>query len=195
VPYTRKRAPHGEQRNMLWRAAQNARPALLHIRLERIPPAVLAIADQVIDLSAGDGDVARRPLGSSRVPALDPLAFIRAAKPRTSSLSLFFPCYFRCTSATSTVAKKGRRFTQLGSLTSLAGLVREAATIYKGMKAGTVDHADGRSLVWVLAQMRGMIEAMALERIEARLAEMEQGPLGRLDRGENYGHASANRIH
>ena len=40
-------------------------------------------------------------------------------------------------------------------------------------------HDEGRSLVWVLSQMRAMVEAQSLERIEARLAEIEQNPLAR----------------
>src|SRR5262245_65502107 len=58
-------------------------------------------------------------------------------------------------------------------LTSLAGLITEAARIYRKMKAGKIKHEEGRSLVWVLAQMRGMVEAQALERIEGRLSELQ----------------------
>jgi hypothetical protein len=35
-----------------------------------------------------------------------------------------------------------------------------------------MDHEKGRSLVWVLGQMRAMLEAQALERIEAKLNEL-----------------------
>jgi hypothetical protein len=40
------------------------------------------------------------------------------------------------------------------------------------MRGGKMDHEKGRSLVWVLSQMRAMVEAQALERIEARLEQM-----------------------
>ena len=34
-----------------------------------------------------------------------------------------------------------------------------AGSIYRQMKAGTLEHEKGRSLVWVLSQMRAMLEA------------------------------------
>jgi hypothetical protein len=58
-------------------------------------------------------------------------------------------------------------------LTSLAGVLTEAARIYRKMKAGKINHEEGRSLVWVLSQMRAMVEAQALERIEGRLRELQ----------------------
>jgi hypothetical protein len=54
-------------------------------------------------------------------------------------------------------------------LTTLSGLLTEASRIYRKMKAEKLDHDKGRSLVWVLAQMRAMVEAQHLERIEAKL--------------------------
>ena len=39
-------------------------------------------------------------------------------------------------------------------LASLGGLLKESGRIYRKMKTGTLDHDKGRSLVWVLAQMR-----------------------------------------
>jgi len=41
------------------------------------------------------------------------------------------------------------------------------------MKAGRLDHETGRSLVWCLGQMRGMVEARHLERIEAKLNQLQ----------------------
>jgi len=35
-----------------------------------------------------------------------------------------------------------------------------------------LDHAEARSLVWMLSQMRGMVETQALERLEQRLEEL-----------------------
>jgi hypothetical protein len=35
-----------------------------------------------------------------------------------------------------------------------------------------MDHENGRSLVWVLAQMRAMGEEQALEKIEIQLAQL-----------------------
>jgi hypothetical protein len=37
------------------------------------------------------------------------------------------------------------------------------------MKAGKMDHAEGRSLIWSLSQIRPMLEAQQLELIEQRL--------------------------
>jgi len=47
-------------------------------------------------------------------------------------------------------------------LTTLSGLLTEASRVYRKMKAGKLDHDNGRSLVWVLAQMRAMVEAQHL---------------------------------
>jgi hypothetical protein len=40
------------------------------------------------------------------------------------------------------------------------------------MRDKKLDHAEGRSLVWVLSQMRAMVETQALERLEQRLDEL-----------------------
>jgi hypothetical protein len=77
------------------------------------------------------------------------------------------------------------------ALTSLSGCITECARIYKAMKRGKMDHSEGRSLVWVLAQLRAMLESQALERIETRLAEMErQNPYARYE-GDQSGYAKA----
>ena len=60
---------------------------------------------------------------------------------------------------------KERRYKR--PLSTLGGLISETARIYRKMKAGKLDHDVGRSLVWVLAQQRAMLEAEALERIGA----------------------------
>ena len=58
-------------------------------------------------------------------------------------------------------------------LTTLSGLLTEASRIYRNMKAGRLDRETGRSLVWCLGQMRGMVEARHLERIEGKLNELQ----------------------
>jgi hypothetical protein len=61
------------------------------------------------------------------------------------------------------------------------------------MRRGKMDHGEGRSLVWVLAQLRAMVEAEALERIEGRLAEMErQNPYARFE-GDSIGYQATTR--
>ena len=54
-------------------------------------------------------------------------------------------------------------------LTTLPGLIREAGRVYRQMRNGTLHHDKGRSLIWSLSQIRPMLEAQMLERIEARL--------------------------
>ena len=59
------------------------------------------------------------------------------------------------------------------TLSSLAGLVKEAGIVYRLMRADRLDHDKGRSLVWVLSQIRAMLEAQHLERIEAKLNQLQ----------------------
>ena len=72
------------------------------------------------------------------------------------------------TKATPRIIKRRR-----DPLTSLSGLLTEASRVYRRMKVGKLDHDKGRSLVWVLAQMRAMVENQHLERIEAKLNQMQ----------------------
>jgi hypothetical protein len=63
------------------------------------------------------------------------------------------------------------------------------------MKAGKMDHAEGRSLIWSLSQIRPMIEAQQLELIEQRLNALGEsvrlGPLLEHRREELNGHEAA----
>jgi hypothetical protein len=68
-------------------------------------------------------------------------------------------------------SKSGRKIVRL-PLTSLSGLIKEAGRVYRRMKDGKMEHEEGRSLVWVLDRIRGMLEAQALERLEAKLDEL-----------------------
>jgi hypothetical protein len=56
------------------------------------------------------------------------------------------------------------------------------------MRDDKLDHAKGRSLVWVLAQMRAMVETQALERLEQRLDELAPSIEGKAN-----GYSTANR--
>jgi hypothetical protein len=69
------------------------------------------------------------------------------------------------------------------SLASLGGIVGEMSKIYREMKSGKRDHKEGRSLVWVLSELRAAVEAQALESIEARLAELGEAVDIGSDRG------------
>ena len=68
-------------------------------------------------------------------------------------------------------SKKERVYVRL-PLTSLSGLIKEAGAVYTKMKTGKLHHEEGRSLVWVLSQIRAMLEAQALERLEAKLDQL-----------------------
>ena len=74
------------------------------------------------------------------------------------------------------------------SLGTLAGLINEGTKVYRQMRDGDLDHQQGRSLVWVLAQLRAMVETAALERLEARLEELAPDI-----QGKSHGHTTASR--
>jgi hypothetical protein len=57
-------------------------------------------------------------------------------------------------------------------LATLSGLIAEATRVYRAAREKKLDHAEARSLVWMLAQMRAMVETQALERLGARLEEL-----------------------
>jgi hypothetical protein len=52
------------------------------------------------------------------------------------------------------IAADGKRSLVRFPLTSLNGLIAEAARVYRQMRDNKLDHVKGRSLVWVLSQMR-----------------------------------------
>jgi hypothetical protein len=56
------------------------------------------------------------------------------------------------------------------------------------MKKGRMDREKGRSLVWVLAQMRSMVEAQALANIEARLTQLGSPHVARLTSDDDDTH-------
>ena len=74
------------------------------------------------------------------------------------------------------------------SLDSLSGIIAEATRVYRQARDKKLDHAEARSLVWMLAQVRGMVETQALERLEQRLEELAPSIESR-----NHGHQGANR--
>jgi hypothetical protein len=73
-------------------------------------------------------------------------------------------------------------------LHTLAGLIAEASRVYRQMRDDKIDHAAGRSLVWVLAQLRAMVETQTLEKLEQRLEELAPSI-----EGKSHGHTTANR--
>jgi hypothetical protein len=57
-------------------------------------------------------------------------------------------------------------------LTTIGGIIAEAAKIYRLARKDRMDHEKARSLVWMLAQLRTMVETQTLERLEKRLEEL-----------------------
>ena len=70
----------------------------------------------------------------------------------------------------------------------LGGIIAEACRVYRQMRDKKLDHQEGRSLIWCLSQMRGMVETQTLERLEQRLDEIAPSLESR-----NHGQQSANR--
>ena len=73
-------------------------------------------------------------------------------------------------------------------LSSLGGIIAETTKVYREARNGKIPHKEARSLVWMLGQLRAMLETQALEHIEQRLEELESG-----SRSEDID-AQANRV-
>ena len=73
-------------------------------------------------------------------------------------------------------------------LHTLGGLIAEASRVYRAARDKKLDHGEARSLVWMLSQMRAMVETQALERLEQRLEELTP-----TIEGKASGYQSANR--
>jgi hypothetical protein len=82
----------------------------------------------------------------------------------------------------------GKRSLIRHPLDTLAGLIAEATRVYRAARDKKLDHTEARSLVWMLAQMRGMVETQALERLEQRLEELAPS-IG----GKTHGHPGTDR--
>jgi hypothetical protein len=92
---------------------------------------------------------------------------------------------------------KGRKVNRLPLLT-LSGVIREAGRIYGKMRRKRMPHEEGRSLIWALSQIRAMIEAQALETLEARMSALQRHAADRhgfleLTSENMNGHESADR--
>ena len=60
-------------------------------------------------------------------------------------------------------------------LTTVGGLLAEAAKVYRQAREGKMDADKARSLVWILGQIRAMVETQTLADIEARLEALAEG--------------------
>src|SRR5260370_40246734 len=71
--------------------------------------------------------------------------------------------------------KRARRTGQgprIGHLDSLGGILSELQTVYREVRYGQTKPDVGTKLAFMLREMRAVLEAMALERIERRLSEL-----------------------
>jgi hypothetical protein len=85
-------------------------------------------------------------------------------------------------------SEDGKRSRIRFALDTLPGVIKETCRVYREMRADQLDHGKGRSLVWVLAQLRAALETQALERLEQRLEELAPAI-----EGKAHGYTSANR--
>jgi len=78
-----------------------------------------------------------------------------------------------------TNTKKGKATSRLkrtlvrAPLSTLGGIIAETTKVYREARNGKIAHKEARSLVWILSQLRAMLETQALERIEQQLEELE----------------------
>ena len=75
-------------------------------------------------------------------------------------------------------------------LHTLAGLIAEATRVYRQARDKKLDHGEARSLVWMLAQMRAMVETQALECLEQRLEEIAPSIEGKAHGYQGANHPS-----
>ena len=77
---------------------------------------------------------------------------------------------------------------RVGHLDSLGGILSELQTVYREVRYGQTTPDMGTKLAFMLREMRAVLEAMALERMEKRLDELEAHV------GERHnGHADTDR--
>ena len=60
-------------------------------------------------------------------------------------------------------------------LDSIGGIITEAAKVYRLARSDKMEHEKARSLVWMLGQLRAMVETKALAEVEARLDAITEG--------------------
>jgi len=60
-------------------------------------------------------------------------------------------------------------------LDSVGGIIAEAAKVYRLARGDKMEHEKARSLVWMLGQLRAMVETKALADVEARLDAIIEG--------------------
>ena len=83
---------------------------------------------------------------------------------------------------------KSKRTLVRAPLSSLGGVIAETTKVYREARNGKIPHKEARSLVWMLGQLRAMLETQALEHIEQRLEELEPSC-----EGQRPGYTNSNR--
>lgn len=63
---------------------------------------------------------------------------------------------------------------RIGHLDSVTGIMREMANVYREVRRGKTNADRGCKLVYMLREMRCCLENQAIERIEARLADVAE---------------------
>ncbi|SDP41584.1 hypothetical protein SAMN04488061_2912 [Filomicrobium insigne] len=80
---------------------------------------------------------------------------------------------------------------RVGHLDSLAGVLRELGCVYREARTGKLPLDKATKLAYVLKEMRAALEAITIERIEERLAELESMKI--INGHANSGDQSATR--
>ncbi len=60
------------------------------------------------------------------------------------------------------------------ALDNLSGIITEAGKVYRLARAGQLPTDKAAKLVWMLGQLRAMVETQALERLEAKLDALSE---------------------
>ena len=69
---------------------------------------------------------------------------------------------------------------QVGHLDSLTGILKEMGCVYREMRYGTTEIADGTKLIYSLKCMRDVLETITLERLEQRMDESAAAAVERM---------------
>ena len=68
---------------------------------------------------------------------------------------------------------KGKRTLVRAPLNTLGGIIAETTKVYREARDGKLNQFEAKGLIWMLSQLRGMVETQTLEQIERKLEELE----------------------
>jgi hypothetical protein len=69
---------------------------------------------------------------------------------------------------------------RVGHLDTLTGILKEMGCVYREMRYGTTEIADGTKLIYSLKCMRDVLETITLERLEQRMDESAAAAVERM---------------